>query len=118
MKNLYKHLGISPVTPQPTEFRDLESFQRHLAYTHTSLVEYLEKDFLSRYRNNRLIQGDLANAGYEALWSAATSFKRYGEAFLPYAYTAIRNAMQKEIRMLFPVDLKDSYKSEEGFNYG
>lgn len=118
MKDLYKHLGVSTVTLQPTEFRSLKSYQEYLAKTHMGLVEYLEDCFLSRYRSNRLVKGDLANAGYEALWTAATSFHRFGEAFLPYAYTAIKNAMQKEIRKLFPVDLKDAYKSENGFNYG
>ena len=118
MKNLYKHLGISSATLQPTEFRNIESFQEYLVRTHMGLVEYLENSFLSRYRSNRLVKGDLANAGYEALWTAATSFHRFGEAFLPYAYTAIKNAMQKEIRKLFPVDLKNSYKSEEDFSYG
>ena len=118
MKNLYKYLGVSTVTLQPTEFHNLKSYQEYLTKTHMGLVEYLEDYFLSRYRSNRLVKGDLANAGYEALWTAATSFNRFGEAFLPYAYTAIKNAMQKEIRKLFPVDLKDSYKSENGFNYG
>lgn len=118
MKDLYKHLGVSTVTLQPSEFRNLKSYQEYLAKTHMGLVEYLEDCFLFRYRSNRLVKGDLANAGYEALWTAATSFHRFGEAFLPYAYTAIKNAMQKEIRKLFPVDLKDAYKSENGFSYG
>ena len=118
MKNLYKALGISPITLQPTEFVNLKAYQEHLIKTHLVLVEYLEARFLSRFCNNRLLPGDLASVGYEALLNAAMSFKCYGEAFLPYAYTTIRNAMQKEIRMLFPVDLKESYKSKEGFNYG
>lgn len=117
MKNLYKALGISPVTPQPTEFVNLKAYQEHLIKTHLGLVEYLEARLLSRFRNNRLMPGDLASVGYEALLNAARTFKRTQTAFLPYAYSTVENAMYKEIRVLFPVDLKASYKSEEGFNY-
>lgn len=118
MKNLYKYLGINAVALQPTEFRNLRSYQEYLVNTHLGLVEYLENYLLSRYRSYRLVKGDLANAGYEALWKATVGFTCSSEAFLPYAYTVIKNAMNKEIRKLFPVDLKDSYKSEEGFRYG
>ena len=117
MKNLYKSLGISPVICNPTEFVNRKAYQEYLIKTHWGLVEYLEARLLSRFRNNRLVQGDLASVGYEALLKAARTFNRFQTAFLPYAYSTIENAMYKEIRALFPVDLKTSYKLEEGFNY-
>jgi len=117
MSNLYKALGISPVTLQPTEFANLKSYQDYLVRTHLGLVDYLETKLMIRFPNNRLCQGDLASAGYEALLNAARTYKPSGKPFLPYAYSTIKNAMYAEIRDLFPVDLKSSYKSEEGFNY-
>ena len=117
MKNLYNTLGISPVTPQPSEFVNLKDYQEYLIRTHLGLVEYLDAKLFLRFPNNRLCEGDLASVGYEALLYAARAYKPSDKAFLPYAYKTIEFAMFKEIRELFPVDLKTSYKSEKGFNY-
>lgn len=114
--NIYKHLGISPIDPQPSQFASLLDYQNCLIKSHMPLVAYLENLLLTRFPGNRLCPGDLASCGYEALVKAARTFKRVGQ-FLPYAYDSVKNAMYGEIRRLFPVNLGNAYKSEDGFCY-
>lgn len=115
MKHTYDSLGSSTAQPQASK----EAYLAYLVKSSLFLVEEQEAKFMYQYGdNNRLCKGDMASAGYEALLEAALSFDpTSGLLFEPYARKAIRNAMQNELRELFPVDLKTTWK-KDGFVYG
>ena len=115
MKYAYDSLGSPTAQPQASK----EAYQTHLVKSSLYLVEEQEIQFMIHYGdNNRLCKGDMANAGYEALLAAARAYDpTSGLPFEPYARKAIRNAMHSELRDLFPVDLKTTWKRDD-FVYG
>ena len=115
MKHNYDSLGSTTAQPQASK----EAYLANLVKRFLFLVEEQEAKFMNQFGdNNRLCEGDMASAGYEALLEAAQSFDpTCGLPFEPYARKAIKNAMQNELRELFPVDLKTTW-NKDGFVYG
>lgn len=115
MKHNYDSLGSTTAQPQASK----EAYLAHLVKSSLFLVEEQEAKFMNQFGdNNRLCKGDMASAGYEALLEAALSFDpTCGLPFEPYARKTIKNAMQNELRELFPVDLKTTW-NKDGFVYG
>ena len=120
MNKIYNNFGSEAIQLQKTRNHNPISFEENLAKTHSYLVGLLANRIVKKFGENlRVTFGDMESVGYEALWKAALGYNRHnGKPFKAYAYTVIKNAMMKELHVLFPVDLKTSWEKDDDFCFG